>query len=72
MGLGTQTKLGVPGHCQSIFAGDLFSRLLLDPVAGLCNGNGPQRRRYICGAEERCIGLVIGEILIDAPERVLG
>jgi hypothetical protein len=50
----------------------LFRWLLLDPVAALCNGNDPEWRRYICGTEERCIGLVIGEILIDAPERVLG
>jgi hypothetical protein len=50
----------------------LFHRLLLDPVAALCNGNDPDWRRYICGTEERCIGLVIGEILINAPERVLG
>jgi hypothetical protein len=50
----------------------LFRWLLLDPVAALCNGNDPDWRRYICGTEERCIGLVIGEILIDAPERVLG
>jgi hypothetical protein len=50
----------------------LFRWLLLDPVAALCNGNHPEWRRYICGTEERCIGLVIGEILIDAPERVLG
>src|SRR5258707_14176114 len=50
----------------------LFHSLLLDPVAALCNGNDPDWRRYICGAEARYIGLVIGEILIDAPERVLG
>jgi len=50
----------------------LFRRLLLDPVAALCNGNDPDWRRYICGTEERRIGLVIGEILINAPERVLG
>jgi hypothetical protein len=50
----------------------LFRWLFLDPVAALCNGNDPDWRRYICGTEERCIGLVIGEILIDAPERVLG
>jgi hypothetical protein len=50
----------------------LFRRLLLDPVAALCNGNDPDWRRDICGAEQRYIGLVIGEILIDAPERVLG
>jgi hypothetical protein len=52
--------------------GALFRRLLLDPIAALCKGNDPEWRRYICGIEERCIGLVIGEILIDAPERVLG
>jgi hypothetical protein len=45
--------------------------LLLDPVAALCHGNDPDWRRYICGTEERWIGLVIGEILIDATERVL-
>jgi hypothetical protein len=50
----------------------LFRGLLLDPVAALCNGNDPDWRRYICGTEERCIGLVIGEILINAPERFLG
>lgn len=50
----------------------LFRGLLVDPVAALCNGNDPDWRRYICGTEERCIGLVIGEILINAPERVLG
>jgi hypothetical protein len=50
----------------------LFRGLLLDPVAALCDGNDPEWRRYISGAEERCIGLVIGEILIDAPERVVG
>src|SRR5262249_56178337 len=50
----------------------LFRGLLLNPVAALCNGNDPEWRRYICGTEERCIRLVIGEILIDATERVLG
>src|SRR5258708_680197 len=64
-------------YCQSSTshgrpATALFRWLLLDSVAALCNGNDPEWRRYICGTEERCIGLVIGEILIDAPERVLG
>jgi hypothetical protein len=50
----------------------LFRWLLLDPVTALCNGNDPEWRRDICRTEERCIGLVIGHILIDAPERVFG
>ena len=50
----------------------LFRWLLLDPIAAFCNGNDLDWRRSICRTEERCIGLVIGEILIDAPERVLG
>ena len=58
--------------CSRTFAGDLFSWPFFDPVAALCNGDDPDWRRYICGAEARYIGLVIGEILIDAPERVLG
>src|SRR6185312_14069055 len=50
----------------------LFRWLLLDPVAAICNGNDPEWCRYICGTEERCVGQVIGEILIDATQRVLG
>jgi hypothetical protein len=60
-----------PPHSTSTAYRSLF-RWLLNSVAGLCNGNDPDWRCYICGTEERCIGLVIGEILIDAPERVLG
>jgi hypothetical protein len=44
----------------------------LDPVAALGNGNDPNGRGHICGTEERYIRLVIREILIDAPEGVLG
>jgi hypothetical protein len=58
--------------CSRTFAGDLFRWLLPDPVTALCNGNDPEWCRYICGTEVRCIGLVIGQILIDAPERVRG
>src|SRR5258706_6752819 len=53
-------------------AGDLFSWPFLDPVAALCNGDDPDWRGCICGVEARYVGLVIGEILIDPPERVLG
>jgi len=49
----------------------LFRWLLPDPVAALGNGNDPDWRRYIRGTEKRCIGLVIGEVLIDPPQRVL-
>jgi hypothetical protein len=50
----------------------LFRWLLCDHVTALCNGNDPEWCRYICGTEARCIGLVIGQILIDALERVRG
>ena len=57
---------------RRLLLGALFRWLLLDPVAAPCDGNDPEWRRHIWGTVERCIGLVIGEILIDAPERVLG
>lgn len=50
----------------------LFHRLFPEPVAGLCNGNDPYWRGYVSGTEERYKGLFIGDILTDAPERVLG
>jgi NAD(P)-dependent dehydrogenase (short-subunit alcohol dehydrogenase family) len=49
----------------------LFRGLLFDHIASLCHGYDPDWCRGIRGAEERYVGLVIGEILIDAPERGL-
>ena len=43
-----------------------LSRLLLDPVAALGDWDDPNWRRIGRRAEERNIGQVIGEILIDA------
>jgi hypothetical protein len=43
--------------CGKPFAGDSFGWLLFDPIAALCNGNDPDWRRYICGAEARYIRL---------------
>jgi hypothetical protein len=76
VGLLRDTTLTLPmtasPHSTSTAYQALFRWLLLDPVAGLCNGNDPDWRRDICGTEESCVGVVVGEILIDAPERVLG
>jgi hypothetical protein len=66
------TSLAAADRSASTSEQALFRWLLPDPVAALCNGNDPDWRRYIYGAKERRIWQIIGEILINVPERVLG